>query len=59
MFNRLINGVFTLYNRVIGKSEPPIDKPEITEVILFPNPIDMGQTYLIQVKVEVVPVVEE
>lgn len=49
MFNRLIGSIFTLYNRVLNK---PSTQPVITEVIITPNPVNTGNTYLIKVKVD-------
>lgn len=51
MFNRLIGSLHTLFNRAISPSSPG-PAPIITEVIIFPNPVETSKTYLIQVKVE-------
>lgn len=50
MFNRLINTIFTLYNRVAGVTKTK--DVVITSVNITPNPINAGQTYLISVAVE-------
>ena len=53
MFNRLIGSLHTLFNRSVSPASPT-PPPIITEVELFPNPVDTGQTYLIKVKVVVI-----